>query len=369
VYVGGSGEGNYSNIQSAIDNASDGDTVYVYSGIYYERVKLNKAIDLIGENKVTTVIDAGGNGDAVKITTNGVTIEDFTFQNSGNNYQNPDVGIEIRSDDNVITGNNIINNLIGIWLFDASRNTIYENTIINNDMDGVCINEYTHDNFVSWNVISNNGFDGVCLVGFLNNYRHNISNNTIAHNSNGISIAGSPENIISGNDINNNRYCGIHLSSDSNNCKIIGNNIFNHLKSLGEGINTLTSKNILITGNIIKNNNWGVTVGYGCNQSNIEMNDILDNVGGGLALVFASDISICNNNFINNKRNAGFHYVFFSDWGQNNLWNMNYWDKSRLIPYLIFGLKSIIIRNEYLIPFPWINVDWRPAQEPYDIEV
>ena len=34
LYVGGSGPGNYSVIQDAVDNASDGDTVYVYHGIY-----------------------------------------------------------------------------------------------------------------------------------------------------------------------------------------------------------------------------------------------------------------------------------------------------------------------------------------------
>jgi len=35
LYVGGSGEGNYSSIQDAIDDASDGDTVFVYNGSYY----------------------------------------------------------------------------------------------------------------------------------------------------------------------------------------------------------------------------------------------------------------------------------------------------------------------------------------------
>jgi hypothetical protein len=34
LYVGGSGEGNYSTIQDAVDNASDGDTVFVYNGTY-----------------------------------------------------------------------------------------------------------------------------------------------------------------------------------------------------------------------------------------------------------------------------------------------------------------------------------------------
>ena len=30
LYVGGSGEGNHTNIQDAIDDANDGDTVFVY---------------------------------------------------------------------------------------------------------------------------------------------------------------------------------------------------------------------------------------------------------------------------------------------------------------------------------------------------
>ena len=38
LYVGGSGPGNYTRIQDAIDNASDGDTVFVYddSSPYFE---------------------------------------------------------------------------------------------------------------------------------------------------------------------------------------------------------------------------------------------------------------------------------------------------------------------------------------------
>ena len=48
LYVGGTGEGNYSNIQDAIDNASDGDIVFVYSGVYWidDYININKSIKL-----------------------------------------------------------------------------------------------------------------------------------------------------------------------------------------------------------------------------------------------------------------------------------------------------------------------------------
>ena len=51
LYVGGSGPGNYSSIQGAIDDTVDGDTVFVYSGVYDDYnpdflgcVNINKSI-------------------------------------------------------------------------------------------------------------------------------------------------------------------------------------------------------------------------------------------------------------------------------------------------------------------------------------
>ena len=51
------GKGSYSSIQSAIDNASDGDTILVYEGTYYESIVINKSISLIGEDNDKTIID------------------------------------------------------------------------------------------------------------------------------------------------------------------------------------------------------------------------------------------------------------------------------------------------------------------------
>src|SRR4030043_326707 len=66
LYVGGDGPGNYSEIQEAMNAAHDGDTIYVYNGTYspiyrdsndkmYPSITLDKSINLIGENRDTTI--------------------------------------------------------------------------------------------------------------------------------------------------------------------------------------------------------------------------------------------------------------------------------------------------------------------------
>ena len=86
-YVGGSGPGNYTRIQDAIDNASDGDTVFVYDDLspYYHPIVIKKSICLMGEDKDTTIIDMRKREiEAIKIDypTNNVIITGFTIQNT-----------------------------------------------------------------------------------------------------------------------------------------------------------------------------------------------------------------------------------------------------------------------------------------------
>jgi len=80
LYVGGSGPNNFTAIQDAINNSANGDTVYVYSGVYYENIVVNRTIFLIGENRDTTMIDGGEMGDTVTITSNNVNISNFIIR-------------------------------------------------------------------------------------------------------------------------------------------------------------------------------------------------------------------------------------------------------------------------------------------------
>jgi hypothetical protein len=83
LYVGGGGPGNYTSIQTAIDDAIDGDTIFVFdeSSPYYENnLIISKSINLIGENKDTTIID-GEDEDILFVQAYNVTICGFKIQN------------------------------------------------------------------------------------------------------------------------------------------------------------------------------------------------------------------------------------------------------------------------------------------------
>ena len=141
LYVGGSGPGNYSRIQDAINNASDGDTIYVFSGIYDEYIVIETSINLIGEDKNTTIIDrhwggpgsGGGFGNVILITASDVVVSDFTIISHIVGPSFPyhySACIYVNADHAILTDNILINhipNCIGIYLAASSHNEIIDN--------------------------------------------------------------------------------------------------------------------------------------------------------------------------------------------------------------------------------------------------
>ena len=53
---------------TGITHAVDGDTVYVFNGLYNENVIVNKSIYFRGEQQDNTIIDGGNNGTVVQLT-------------------------------------------------------------------------------------------------------------------------------------------------------------------------------------------------------------------------------------------------------------------------------------------------------------
>ena len=285
LYVGGGGSGNYSNIQDAIDNASEGDTVFVFddSSPYYENLIVTKGIFLIGENRDTTIIDGTGDGNVIYIDTDSVYVSRFTIQNGGLKF--PYGGINIRSNYSTISDNNLENNFYGIDMYYSENNHIVGNNIINNNQCGIYL-EGSSNNNISENLIDNQPYNG---IGF-----YNLSNN----------------NNIFKNTIINNQYSGVRTTA------CCGNNIFS---------------------NRISNNLVGVRIEYSTNTK------------------------IFNNNLIKNIfKGAHFLGDIFSIY--TNTWDGNYWNRPRVLPKPILGRSGF-----FLILLPWINFDWHPAIEAYEI--
>ncbi len=300
LYVGGSGPNNYTKIQDAIDNASDGDTVFVYNGTYYENLVINNSITLQGENKNTTIVDGSKEGYVININADEVTISGFTLQNA----------------------------TIGIYST-TNRNNIIDNRILNQYHHGI----YFTANHVDHLAATNNRIE--------KNYIKNIRLNGIDIFVYEAYVSGSGSyNIIKGNILIEND-CGI-------------------------SIGVSCSHNIIYGNIILSNKDAGIALDLFLHNMNRVMKNHIEQNGIGIRAYGPSFNIIRNNNIIDNTVNATFSTFIFRLF---NLWIGNYWGR----PY--FAPKPIIGIREFLPPDPWsetltspcVAFDIRPALKPYDI--
>jgi len=207
----GFGVTKFNKIQEAINHSSDsisGDGIFVINGTYFENLKINKSIMLVGEDKANTIID-GQNKDSVisiDVVISKIQITGFTIKNSGD--QENDAGININFlyfvciidiYDNVITDNNI-----GIRVNDPK--TV---SIVNIQFNNITNNEY--------GVYSSNKAI-LCLT--------IIFYNDISKNKYGVYSYNSKVDYIMFNNIFENTY-GVFLKK-STRCRIATNNFIDN---------------------------------------------------------------------------------------------------------------------------------------------
>jgi len=151
------------------------------------------------------------------------------------------------SDGNYVTHNYLThNNEAAIWISNSSGNLIDRNTVFNNTHDGIKLwGIRTQNNIIAGNNVSNNGIiggrDGI-LLGMRSSY-NTIINNTISGNIGaGVALGyeWSTGNIIAGNNITFNEWAGIYVAweTESGN-QFYHNNINNNFQVNNvEGTNT-----------------------------------------------------------------------------------------------------------------------------------
>jgi parallel beta-helix repeat protein len=385
LYVGGDGPGNYTMIQDAIDNASDGDAIFVYNGIYYERLQIIKSLTLMGEEKQNTIIDGCHFGTGITIESNNTEVYRFTLRNCDDNTIWERWGIFIvRYIDgnfsflsNITIADCIITQGHGGIIFYYGKDSRVQNcSIFNNSYTSLVLRNASENIIIdnssfSFNghAASNNSFynGGVVIDPNIEPCTNvTITSCTITNNiGEGLELIGASNAVVKYSIIQNNSYYGIVLARDENVTieynKIAGNK--------ATGIDAVDSYfeplmyNILIRNNtIIKNGQSdgfqkaGIYAQCCKNSLSIIQNNISSNYGYGIYLQKSNNNIISRNNFENNPC----HAYYKNTW--RNKWVNNYWDT-----WIGIGPKIIYGHIDKLGIIPWVNFDWHPAQEPYDI--
>ncbi|MFW6110755.1 MAG: right-handed parallel beta-helix repeat-containing protein [Thermoproteota archaeon] len=310
----------YSSIQEAIDNAVDGDTIFVKSGNYVEILVIRKPISLIGASRNNTIID--GNNTAVRhvieVAADDVQITGFTIRKSGGVKYYEKAGVFLNHSSNVnITDNIITENFgSGVHLVGSSHNLISGNYIADNQFAAVAMTYSSHNNTIQENTLVDN-FDGI----FVDVSDHQtIRDNVVESCNDGIDIGDSSGNTISGNIIRNSYNFGLAISRSphntihrnllTNNSKGIwlthspNNKIFqNNLTHNQHGLDLSSSSHNLIYANIIAHNEIGVV----------------------LTSINPVNNTLWHNDFLNDTEHA-FDDAYQSDISWDNGIEGNYWD-------------------------------------------
>jgi parallel beta-helix repeat protein len=285
-------------IQDLIDNATDGDTIYIPSGNYYENIDINKSISLIGEDRNTTFIRK------CYIIADWVNFSDFTTQ-----------GITISfCSYSTISDNIILHNKIS--LTHCSNNTVIGNKISNYAYCGIKIGYQAHGNIIENNIIDDSNYGIYVEWMDMGGPKDNIIvNNTLIRGG----IYTRPwlmkDNIILNNTVNGKPL--VFLSDESNldidnagqillkNCDNI--TIQNQdLSNTTMGILIGNSKDCLISNNFICSNIFQGLWIENSKDINISFNKIFDN-NYGIKLAWSSDIIIFGNDIFENNYKEGIY--------------------------------------------------------------
>lgn len=290
ITVDNEGDGDFINIQDALNAAETGDTINVYSGIYRD----DDTIDVRKKTSISLI---------------GISHE----LGSGDDTGKPSVGrIKLADTKNsVIKGFNITHRHEGIIVF-TSANNVFSHNNISKCAEGIRFAylgssnpNVTVDNVIEYNNVTRNSI-GIYIGG-----RTTIRNNFIANNYFlGMMISGSLNKIRNNHFINNGKYS---MYGDPT----------------GAAIGLYESYFSFFENNHFENNVYAFQIGMGYGNF------------------------IRENNFINSQEKDVFFINAF------NIWSRNYWNESRDTPKAIPGF--------IYFPIPWIQFDWRPAKEPYDI--
>jgi len=352
--VDSAGNGDYTDIEEALQFAVAGDKIIVWDGNYSGHFNINISdIELVGNGSSKTFIQ-GNNSVAnnIVIDADNVTISDFTI--TGGDWA-------VYMTDSVkshVLRNNITGNARGICLYgSASYNLIEENLILDNINNGVFLkspdpsNYTSHSNTIKNNLISETEY-GVYLEGTTNTdvsdnvirefgmygiraisaVNDILDNNTITNGSYGVFATNSYNLTMSKNTIFSNNYGiwaigGQLMVTDYNESIYLGKHLIddNAIHGCNVGVRLSGSMNNRIINNRIYNNDYyGLEIDGSSDNITVMNNNLSSNSEGGLYIFSSSSIEIKSNDFIDNKygifiRSSSGNYIYENLLSKNNI--------------------------------------------------
>lgn len=283
-FVGGSGPGNYTTIQSAIDAASPQDTVFVYNGTYYENLVVGKSVSLVGENKNITIIDGRQVRDVVLVSANWVNISGFKVQNSSHDWFSTPAGIQLYGSQNCnIINNTLLNNYVGIMLQQSHQNTIIGNDFL---LNGGGILLYQSDG-------------------------NTLADNNMSDKWGGIALSSSSNSIVTSNTMVEGRF------------EIWGDLLEHWNTHIIDTTNTVNGRPVQYWKNAIGGTvplDAGQVILANCSNVIVE-NQNMNNARVGILLGFSRDIIMANNSL--SETTVGIHLLYSTNMTivGNDIWN------------------------------------------------
>jgi nitrous oxidase accessory protein len=245
----------HTNLQTLVNAAQRGDTIFVPAGIYEGNLVIDKKLALIGRDQ--PVIRGEGNGSVVLITADSCVFKGFVVEHCGQMLVNEDAGILLKSNNNLVAENKLRDVLFGIYLLGANDNEIAGNHVLGRK--ALEIGERGSG------------------IHIWNSQRNRFIGNVIADSRDGFYIQNANGTYIERNEVFDLRY-GVHyMYADSN--VFLHNRFYNNVA----GAAIMYSRGIVMRHNSFMRNRGFASFGIlfqDCQNSIADSNVIADNVVG-----------------------------------------------------------------------------------------
>lgn len=339
----------FKSIKTALDNAQNGDTIFVHKGVYKEgNIIINKEISLIGIN--FPVLDGQKKYEILSIKSANTVVSGFKVQHSGYATLDDPGGIKVYNTNHVSICNNVLDdNFFGIYLQYCSNCIVKNNRITSYGIEEQQIGNGIH----CWKS------DSLQIIG-----------NKVTGHRDGIYFEFVTNSVIWRNISTANIRYGLHFMFSNNDSYI--SNVF---KNNGAGVAVMFTNKVKMFNNTFEEN-WG-DAAYGLflkeisdsyiygnkfirNTSGIHMEgtsrikverNIFEANGWGMKIqASCMENEIVSNNFIGNTFDISTNGSLVL-----NTFNGNYWDKYEGydldknkvgdVPYHPLSLFSVIVEN------------------------